>query len=183
MLPGDHCPHVITKCMVISLVSKPRYPKTFLHGPWEGVWTSPRQRYPSHSPWPPTGDQQPRPPATLLLYGCPHPGLPLGRTQKSPCAQARTPGTPSPSPIYGRGASRSLLPLNLSDTRCAGPQAIWGPFSRGSAVQPALKLLPLTTCSGEDLLMGSSGWKASSFTDPAWPGSLYKILLDVVSHT
>lgn len=31
--------------------------------------------------------------------------------------------------------------------------------------------------------MGSSGWKASSFTEPAWPGSLYRILLEVVSHT
>lgn len=31
--------------------------------------------------------------------------------------------------------------------------------------------------------MGSSGWKASSLTEPAWPGSLYRILLEVVSHT
>lgn len=31
--------------------------------------------------------------------------------------------------------------------------------------------------------MGSSGWKATSLMEPAWPGSLYKILLLVVSHT
>lgn len=32
------------------------------------------------------------------------------------------------------------------------------------------------------LLIGSFGWKSISFTDPLWPGSLYKILLEVVSQ-
>lgn len=30
--------------------------------------------------------------------------------------------------------------------------------------------------------IGSSGWKATSLTEPAWPGSLYRILRDVVSQ-
>lgn len=29
---------------------------------------------------------------------------------------------------------------------------------------------------------GSSGWKTTSLTEPAWPGSLYRILRDVVSQ-
>lgn len=33
-----------------------------------------------------------------------------------------------------------------------------------------------------DSPIGSSGWKATSLTEPAWPGSLYRILRDVVSH-
>lgn len=33
-----------------------------------------------------------------------------------------------------------------------------------------------------DSPIGSSGWKATSLTEPAWPGSLYRILRDVVSQ-
>jgi len=158
---------------VLSLLSKPRYPKTFLHGPWE-VCTSPRQRQPSHSSGPPPSDHHPD-----------HPGLPPGRTRKqSPRAQPGTPGHTQPSSCL-RESSRqhSATPKLISGTRGSGPQAISGLFPRRSAGQSALKLFPQLTQGREDLLMGSSGWKASSFTDPAWPGSLYKILLDVVSHT
>lgn len=46
-------------------------------------------------------------------------------------------------------------------------------------ISPMYSLLSLDA----DRMMGSSGWKATSLMEPAWPGSLYSILLLVVSHT
>lgn len=53
-------------------------------------------------------------------------------------------------------------------------------YSQGSLWGIPTVSLPIVRT---DLLMGSSGWKATSLMEPAWPGNLYRILLLVVSHT
>lgn len=131
----------------------------------------------------------------LLHPWCLKPGTPkpflvaLGKSGQAPGSgsQAMAHGHPqvTTSPEHQHPAAEGVPPQISpgQDTEAEPRRSTQRLLASGSAVQPALSLFPSWTQGGKDLLMGSSGWKASSFTDPAWPGSLYNILLDVVSHT
>ena len=99
---------------------------------------------------PPTGNQEPRPPATLLLYGCPHPGLPLGRTQRqSPRAQPRTPGHTQPnSHLRQRSKQESATPKFV---RCSG---LWATGNLGAIFQRISSSASPETVSPADLRWG-----------------------------